>query len=200
MKTALKLGPTDGGREVALEDFEHALWEEGYRYELIDGRLSVSPVPEVPEGWVAQWINFELSLYGRANPEIINHVNCAARVFIPRRRGATNPQPDVAAYEDFPVHLDYREIRWRETSPLLVVEVVSRDDAQKDLVRNVELYLAVPSIKEYWVFDNRDSDEHPFLTVHRRRGKRWVISTYRRGETYSTKLLPGFTLLLNPQP
>src|SRR5262249_12254727 len=145
-------------------------------------------------------IYFELKLYARVNAEVINHVTRGARVFIPGRRGVTNPQPDVAAYQDFPIHLDYREIRWQETSPLLAVEIVSREDATKDLGRHVDLYLAVPSIKEYWVFDNRDSEEPPFLTVHRRRGKRWAISTYRRGETYETKLLPEFPPRLAPQP
>jgi Uma2 family endonuclease len=36
---------------------------------------------------------------------------------------------------------------------VLVGEVVWEDDPDKDLVRNVELYLQVPSIREYWVLD-----------------------------------------------
>ena len=55
---------------------------------------------------------------------------------------------------------------------MLVVEVVS-SDREKDLVRNVALYLAVPSIREYWVIDPRPSADRPTLLVYRRRGARW---------------------------
>ena len=57
-------------------------------------------------------------------------------------------------------------------SPILVVEVLFDADPYKDLVRNVDLYLQVPSIREYWLLDARYSADEPTLIVHRRRGKR----------------------------
>jgi Uma2 family endonuclease len=89
---------------------------------------------------------------------------------------------------------------WRDVSPLLVAEVVSPDNAEKDLVRNVELYLAVPSIKEYWILDPRDDPDRPTLRVYRRRGARWQKPIdLAFGDTYTTRLLPGFTLTVNPR-
>jgi Uma2 family endonuclease len=92
------------------------------------------------------------------------------------------------------------ELRWQDVSPLLVVEILSEDTAAKDLRRNYELYLQVPSIREYWVVDPRASASRPTLTVHRRRGGRWQrpIAVVSGGE-YTTRLLPGFTLVVTPR-
>jgi Uma2 family endonuclease len=84
-------------------------------------------------------------------------------------------------------------------SPILVVEVLSSDDPDKDLVRNVDLYHQVPTIKEYWVIDGRDDPNRPTLLVYRRHGRKWRTYELAFGETYTTKLLPGFTLLLDPR-
>ena len=66
-------------------------------------------------------------------------------------------------------------------------------------LRNVELYLRVPSIREYWIFDPRQDPDRPTLRVYRRRGSRWQRPVdVAPGETYTTPLLPGFALLLDP--
>ena len=92
-----------------------------------------------------------------------------------------------------------RSVRWQDVSPILVVEVLSLDDPDKDLVRNVELYSQVPSIAEYWLFDTRDDPERLRLQVRRRSRGRWRLSEYDPGDTYTTKLLPDFTLILDPR-
>jgi Uma2 family endonuclease len=89
-------------------------------------------------------------------------------------------------------------VKWQLVSPVLVVEVLYEADPYKDLVRNVELYLQVPSIREYWIIDARIDPDEPTLIVHRRRGKKWVRREYLHGETYTTKLLPGFRLRIDP--
>ena len=45
MPVATSLGLADHGHPVTLGEFESAEFEEGYKYELIDGRLYVSPAP-----------------------------------------------------------------------------------------------------------------------------------------------------------
>src|SRR5262249_38277617 len=148
-------------------------WEEGYQYELIDGKLYVCPLPNPPQGLVEKWINTKVDRYAEHHREIINFVYNKARVFVPDRPGVTNPEPDLAAYRDFPLHLPWEEIRWEEVSPLLVAEVLSPDDPDKDLVRNVDLYLQVPTIREYWILDSRESVSRMTMLVYRRRGQRW---------------------------
>jgi Uma2 family endonuclease len=197
MATLLKLGPSDHGRVLTLEEFTSGDYADGYRYELLDGRLEVSPVPNQPANWVQEWLSFTLKLYARGHPAIINHVSSAARVFVPRRPGLTVPEPDLAAYRDFPLDRPVNDVRWQDVSPLLVVEIISEEDADKDLVRNAGLYLQVPSIKEYWVFDARSDAEHPELIAHRRHGRRWRVGTVAGGSLYTTSLLPDFELTLN---
>jgi Uma2 family endonuclease len=195
--TMLHLGRTDQGRPLTLDEFLTADYEGGYKYELIDGKLYVSPAANFPENAVQEWLNFQLKLFSRANPKVLNYVSSGARVFIPNRCNVTASEPDVAAYHDLPTELSLREIRWQDVSPFLVAEVLSADDPDKDLVRNADLYFRVPSIKEYWILDAREDAEHPRLIVRRRSGKRWRIMEVEPGSTYSTRFLPGFALTLN---
>jgi Uma2 family endonuclease len=201
MATAVrsKLGPGDHNRQLSLDEFLHGDYEEGYRYEIIDGRLYVSPLPDLPEGRLDRWIDLKLVFYAQAHPEVINYVHAKPRVFVHARPRATVPEPDVAAYRDFPVEADLREVQWQNVSPVLVVEVLSADDPDKDLVRNVDLYLQVPSIREYWVLDGLTDPNRPTLIVRRRHGKRWVVREYEAGQTFTTKLLPGFELIIDPR-
>lgn len=199
MKTMLKLGPTDASRPLTLEEFTAASYEEGYRYELIDGRLYVSPAANFPAGFIQRWIRRELEAYSDANPECINYVHECARVFVPGRPETTTPEPDVSAYHDFPTDGDPDELRWEDMRPVLVVEVLSEDDPDKDLVRNVELYLQVPSIREYWILDGRSGAMTPTMLVYRRRGQNWQKPIeVEHGSTYTTRLLPRFALILAP--
>ncbi len=198
MTTIVKLGPADHGRPMTLEEFHAGDYQEGYQYELIDGKLYVSPQPNAPQGIADRWIYLKLQRYSDDHPEVLNFVYGKCRVFVPGRPGVTNPEPDVTAYKDFPLHLPFSEIRWQDTSPVLVVEVLSLDDPDKDLVRNVELYGLVPSIKEYWILDTREDVEQPHMLVYRRsRGRRWRLLEVEPGERYTTQALPNFELTLH---
>jgi Uma2 family endonuclease len=62
------------------------------------------------------------------------------------------------------------------------------------------LYRQVPSIREYWIIDGRDDPDRPAMLVYRRRGQRWQNPIrFEYGTEYTTRLLPGFRLLLNPR-
>jgi Uma2 family endonuclease len=197
MATLLKLGPKDHGRRLSLEEFEQSDYQEGFKYELIKGRLAVSPTANLPEDDIVQWISDVLKAYARAHPEVINYVSPRGRVFVSGEEKETCPEPDVTALRDYPRHLPRAKRRWQDQTPVLVVEVLS-DNPEKDLERNVDLYLRVPSIREYWVFDIRANPDQPTLRVHRRYGKRWVVRDLNFGDTYTTRTLPGFELLIDP--
>ena len=199
MATLLKLGPADHGRPLSLEEFLAAEGQEGYHYELIGGKVYVSPTLNLPENWTEIWLMEMLSDYSRQHPEVTNYVTNKSRVFVPGAEEVTAPEPDLAAYHDFPRHRAPRDLRWDEVSPFLVVEVLAESDPDKDLDRNVELYRQVPSIQEYWIIDARRSAEQPTLLVYRRRDRRrWrKLLTVEPGEIYRTDLLPGFSLTLD---
>jgi len=200
LKLKSKLSPRDHGLPITDEELAISEFVQGFKYEVIEGRLYVSYEPDAPEDWVTQWLHGKLLLFSLAHAEIINYVSTKARVFVPMpRRGDTIPEPDLAAYLLLPKPSRIRGLNWREISPLLVAEVFSGGDPQKDLVRNVSLYERVPDIGEYWVIDISEDPDRPTMIVYRRRGTRWqrpIEVGY--GETYTTKLLPGFKLLVDP--
>jgi Uma2 family endonuclease len=180
-------GPMDHGRAITDAQAENARWVEGFRYEIIDGRIYVSPMAELWHEDLASWIAGALRRYSRKHPEVINQIRSPARVFVPDALQTTVPEPDVAAYRDFPLHLQIGERHWQDISPLLVAEIVSGDVA-KDLTRNVVLYEQVPSIQEYWVV-NYWTDVELFFRVFRRRGKSWGKPIdWKLGETYTTRV------------
>jgi hypothetical protein len=63
MTTHLYLTPKDQGRALSLEEFECAGGLEGYHYELIDGKLEVSSLPNMPHEELRDWLRDRLSDY-----------------------------------------------------------------------------------------------------------------------------------------
>jgi Uma2 family endonuclease len=194
----LSLGPRDIGRPLSEAEYDAAEYQSGYRYELIRGRLYVMPAPELPHDWVEQAVYRSLLSYAHTHSKVINYVTPKARVYVPGLRGTTSPEPDITAYKDFPIER-LPALKWREVSPLLVVEVLSPESLEKDLIRNCDLYLRVPTIQEYWVIDILADAARPTLTVHRRRKEEWQVLEVAFGEMYTTKLLPGLELKLDPR-
>jgi Uma2 family endonuclease len=194
-----KLGPEDHGQPMSWDEFLSGDYREGYHYELIDGRLYVSPWPTLQENMVERWLFLKLENYSARRPIAINYVTSKAYVFVPGRADVTAPEPDVSAYRKFPRERALKDLRWEEVSPVLVVEVLTSDDPHKDTVRNVALYRQVPSIKEYWIIDAREDAARPTMTVYRKHRGRWREPLLLQpGDTYTTPLLPGFKLLIDP--
>jgi hypothetical protein len=63
MTTVLKLGPGDHGRPTTFDEFMAGDYEEGFRYELIEGKLYVSPTPELPHAWTESYLYDRLRRY-----------------------------------------------------------------------------------------------------------------------------------------
>src|SRR5262249_38788798 len=118
MQTQLCLTPRDQGRSLTLEEFERAGSQEGYRYELIDGRVEVSPIPDYPHESLCQRIEQLLLAYAEHHANVLKDVKGLARVFVPGRCATTAPEPDVAAYRNFPMDRPPSRIHWRDISPV----------------------------------------------------------------------------------
>ncbi len=200
MTTILKLGPGDHGKAVSSEEVRTAQRKLGYRYEVIDGKLYVTPIPNLPHDRILRWILDAVNGYSAKHPDIFNYVTTNGKVIVPDRPGLTEPESDLIAFEDFPLDAPFADVRWEDLTPVLVVEIISEEDPEKDLERNVELYEEISSIREYWIFDPRTDPDHPTLLVYRRRGQRWqkpILVPF--GETYTTRWLPDFSLRVAPR-
>lgn len=199
MKTQLYLTPADQGRPLTYDEFEHADGQEGFWYELIHGKLEVSPLPNMPHDVLRDWLQDKLRAYSLLHPDELSKVSGPVRVFVPGERAVTAPEPDVAGYRSFPQDRPIAMMRWQDYTPILVAEILSAENANKDLARNVELYRRIPAIREYWIIDPRRNPDRPSMLVYRRRGDRWQRPIpVAFGETYTTRLLPDFALVLDP--
>ena len=197
MASVMRLGPRDHGRPMTWERYARSRWQEGYVYEIVDGKLYVSERHELPENWVDDWAGSWLDGYAEEHPEVIDYVTGNACVFVPGRPGLSCLGPDQTAFRNFPHHRSITELTWHDLTPVLVVQALSLADPQKDQVRNVDLYLQVPTIEEYWLFNTRPSPEYPSLRAHRRCGNSWQIIDVAPRTVYTTPLLPGFALKLD---
>lgn len=192
LTTTLRFGPKDHGRAVSDEELELAEYRPGYDYEVIFGRLYVSPAPNPDHDVVEKHIYNQIYLYSLDRPDVVGYVTDRARVFVESEEKTTAPEPDLAVYAEGP------DDDWRAVGPFIVGEVLRGEDIDKDLFRNVELYWRVPSIQEYWVFDIRENPRRPTLLVHRRTRNGWDTQELAASETYQTPLLPGLKLVISP--
>lgn len=148
----LTLGPGDHGRPLTRDEYERAEYLGTWLYELVDGRLYVSPSPSPTHDWATSFLESHLRAHAAAHPEAFDHVTERAEVF---RGEGTRPQPDLAAYRGYPRDPRALPRTWEAVSPVLVVEVISPGDPHKDLARNRRIYGEVASIEEYWIVDPR---------------------------------------------
>lgn len=161
------LGPEHAGLRISAAEFERAYGVDGYRFELIDGVVETSPSPDPYAQDIAVAVQYLLFLHRAPDGSApFAHVTREPRVFLPDAdAGATVPQPDVAAYVVYPPK---PVASYRDTSPALVVEIVTAGSGEKDYVRNRELYAKSPDIVEYWVIDPSKDRAKPSMTVFHR--------------------------------
>jgi Uma2 family endonuclease len=197
--TKLKFGPADHGRPVSEDELKEAEYVPGFSYEVIDGRFYVAPAASFHEHRLEHWLRRKLERFADSNPQLVGWVANKARVFIPGRPELTVPEPDLALYRENLSEVLDEEANWPDFQPFIVAEVLLASDPAKDLVRNVDLYLQVPSIAEYWILDGRTDPARPAFTARRRWRKRWVPRDLEFGDTYTTRTLPGFELLIDPK-
>ncbi|MFO0837638.1 MAG: Uma2 family endonuclease [Phycisphaerae bacterium] len=183
-------------RRMALSEFEHAECQEGFRFELIDGVLHVSPAPDpIHQDLVVTLMRVLAAARGRDGHPLFAHVVMDPRVFIEDdEESGTVPQPDLAAYVTYPP----RPVRsYRGLMPVLVVEVMSRLSRAKDLVRNVEIYGRSPDILEYWVIDPTRDAARPTMSVFRGTGEaRFERIDIPPGAAYECPRWPGLRIEL----
>ncbi len=197
--TKLKFGPADHGRPVTADELVDAEYVEGFSYEIIDGRFYVVPAASLHEHRLEHWLRRKVERFADSNPSQIGWVANKSRVFVPDRPELTVPEPDLAVYRENLDEVDEDEAVWSNFQPFIVAEVLLASDPDKDLVRNVDLYFQVPSIAEYWILDGRENASEPLFIARRRWGTRWVLTEVPYGETYTTRTLPGFELLIDPR-
>jgi Uma2 family endonuclease len=177
-------GQYHGVRMTADEFFD--LPDDGYRYELVQGVVVMSPSPKPRHQAVAMEITAQLNVYLRKNPV-----------------GQLLAHPDVhlgrdAAGKDFVYRPDILFIpaaRWNIASnrlvgpPELAVEVVSRGSRRYDSETKKEDYERF-GVREYWLVD----PERNAMSFYRRNDEGRFVEASIDGDLFRSEAVPGFAL------
>jgi len=181
-----RIGPWSNGILLSPEEYDAIEdWKEGYTYELINGVLIVNPYPSAGERSPNELLSHFLWTY--SNLEVGRQ---AIADTLPEH---TLELPTNRRRADRVVWLATPEPRDLDTVlPEIVIEFTSKrkHDQHRDYVLKRDEYMAA-GVKEYWIIDRFRRT----FTAYRGVDTEIVI---RPGESYTTPLLPGFELPLDP--
>jgi Uma2 family endonuclease len=184
-KKNVQIGPDDDGQRMSLTDFDHAVVQNGYRYELGKGVIQVSEVPGPEHLAQVEELREQLYAYKRSHRGVIYAIASAndAKLLVPSFESERHP--DLSIYFSPPPE----ENVWSLWIPKLVIEVVSKRSAPRDYEEKPEEYLDF-GISEYWIVDSIEGQ----ITANVRWRGRWKPQIIKPPSKYSTPLLPDFSL------
>lgn len=170
------------GIRLSPNEFDAAEFEPGWRYELINGVLVVSPHTLPQERGPNERLGHWLLSYQEQHPQ-----GAALDRTLPEHDihvGGQRRRADRVIWAGLGRRPDPAE------TPTIAIEFVSA--GRRNLIRDYEQkrheYESI-GVREYWVFNRFDRT----VTVYLPGGKKLVR---RENETYATDLLPGFELPL----
>lgn len=182
--TGRRLNFASAGLSMTLAEFDAINdFEEGYRFELINGVVVVTPEP-APSHWSA---NDELGRllrnYGEDHPQGSCLSGTVPEVYL--LTSYAKRRADRALW----IGLG-RDPEPKHDTPAIVIEIVSpgREAFLRDFEKKRDEYLEL-GCSEYWVIDKSDRT----MTVFRRSVPCHIV---KENQVYSTPLLPGFELPL----
>lgn len=185
-KKAVRIGPSDDGREMSLDVFSEAVVQEGHLYELANGVIEVSQVPNPQHARIIAEIRQQLSVFREANPDTIELIAGGMDSKLLIGPSESERHPDVCIYLSPQPEV---EDVWSLWIPEIVIEVVSESSAKRDYEEKPQEYLEL-GVKENWIIDKK---KNQMLSLVRWRGQ-WKKSVVKPSQKFSTELLPGFKL------
>ena len=81
---------------MTVDEYLAADLPEGYRYELVEGVVQVTPVPGIPHDSVVENLHRIIVLYAGKRPDIVTHITQRSAVTLLDRQ--TTREPDFAVY------------------------------------------------------------------------------------------------------
>ncbi|MFQ5501930.1 MAG: Uma2 family endonuclease [Phycisphaerae bacterium] len=171
---------------MTVDEYLAADLPEGYRYELVEGVVQVTPVPGILHDAVVEILHDIFSMYKKQRPDIVAHITQRSAVTLLDRQ--TTREPDFAVYG--PADMADKEGKtWKDVTPVLVVEVVSTDQARRDYEEKRKDYWDA-GVGEYWIAD----PDRKMLTVLVRGSSDWSESRFDTSMIYEPTLFPGLDI------
>jgi Uma2 family endonuclease len=179
----LRLGLGSAGLLLTPAEFDRARFEEGWRYELINGVLVVSPIPSAQERDPNEELGHWLRQYRDAHRRGSSLDGTLAEHEIetgPNRRRA-----------DRVIWVGLGRDPEEGETPAIVAEFVSEGkvNQERDYVAKRAEYREV-GVRQYWVIDRFQRT----LTCYDFGGEKDEVRVIPEGQTFESPLLPGFML------
>ena len=180
--TVPRYGPSANGFQMTPREFDRGDFERGWRYDLINGVLIVSPSPVSNERDPNEELGRILRNYQEYHPQ-------------GSAMDATLSEHDIETGDnrrraDRAIWCGLGRLPRKNETPTIVAEFVSR--SRRDWIRDYETkrdeYLDA-GIHEYWIFD-RFAETLTVWTKNGRRSKR----VFHADQTFSPSRLPGLVL------
>lgn len=190
-ETPPPLGPRDAGIPMTLDEFDEADYDEGYRYELINGVLIVSPPPLEEERDSNEDLGRWLRNYQDDHPQ-----GAALDLTLPEHNIRTprqNRRADRAIWTGLGRKPVTRGPVAKRDKPTILVEFPSSRpaDQRRDYDEKQAEYRDF-GVLEYWIIDRFRRT----MTVYSQHDGQWKQRVLSETETYETPLLPDFKLEL----
>jgi Uma2 family endonuclease len=165
---------------------------EGLHAELVDGELVMNPLANWDHQQVVRRLTRQVEAFIDASPGVLKTLSAPCRFPIPGTKMPRGREPDLGLYDREPSQ-PHSALAWQEVRPVVVVEVVSPGDTDRDYVdKRLDYWRA--EIPEYWIVDEA---RRLFLAL-RRTPHGWDEHLIEDSGTYRTPLLPGLTLAIEP--
>jgi len=181
----LRLGPRSAGVLLTTEEFDRARFVEGWRYELINEVLVVSPIPSLNERDPNEELGYFLRAYQESHPQ-----GSALDLTIGEQTIETKKNRRRA---DRVIWAGLGRLPGPNETPTIIIELVSKGkiNQERDYVAKRAEYREI-GVKEYWIID-RFSKTMTVCLFAADRDQELLIAA---NQTYSTTLLPGYELPL----
>ncbi len=179
----LRLGPRSAGMLLTPKEFDRARGQEGWRYELINGVLVVSPTPSRQERHPNEELGYWLRQYKDGHP----HGSTLDLTLHEEEIQTKKHRRRV----DRAIWAGLGRIPEKTETPTVVVEFVSEGkvNQERDYVAKQAEYREI-GVREYWVIDRFKRS----LTVYKFGGEKDEVLLIPEGQKYAPSLLPGFEL------
>lgn len=160
---------------------------DGWKYEIVDGILYMSPPPTINHQDVSGELFTRMRVFARDNKlGTVLAAPCGVRL-------PTQPvpvEPDILFVQRERRHII--EERYIEGAPDLVVEVLSRSNAEYDRTTKYAQYERA-GVTEYWIVNYWDET----VTVYNLVNDRYELTyTFQKGETVASQVLTGFQIAI----
>ena len=171
---------------LTVDEYLQADLPEGYRYELVDGVVTMSPNPDPFHEEMVCNLSRQIYAHWQTHPEQVALVTANGCVPVPGTERVR--EPDLAVYRKRLA--DQRGWTfWKHAVPCLVVEVVSLGQEHRDY-RDKRHDYQLAGVEEYWIVDPEEGS----ICVLTREQAGWEEHTVAAGEEFTSRSLPGLVV------